>query len=365
MPARGLVLALDYPPAPGGIARSLGWIADTAEIEWLVLTSSPGPSSERVLRTGLVEMPLAAARTARRWLDRRRAEERVVVAAHPYLSGLAVALAITAGARSACIVHGLELIPRRLRHRFALAPMLAADVVVAYSRHSAEILRKHGVRRSRIVVVHPRLRPSWLAAAPAPRAPGAPLRLVALTRLSEGYKNLELLLRLCALLHPLGVVERLTVIGGGPRLDALREKSAALGAGSVELTGHLPEREVGAVLANSHVGLFPSRDSVAERGFEGFGLTVHELAAAGLPVLVGAAAGALDAAEGSWARRLDPDDLWAWVAAVEELYADEPKRLQMARAAVSWASAIDPVDTTSRFTRALLGTGRSGWMTSA
>ena len=355
MTARGLVLALDYPPTPGGIARSLGWIVDTPEIEWLVLTSSHGPGSRGVLRADLSRMPLLAARAGVGWL--RRSQDRVVVAAHPYLSGLAVATATVSGARSACIAHGQELVPRRLRHRLALAPMLAADVVVAHSRCSADALSRIGVRRSRIAVVHPRLRPPWLARAPAPRAPGTPLRLVALTQLNDGYKNLELLFQLCALLHPLGVVERLTVIGGGPRLPALRTKAASLGLGdTVHLTGHLAEADVSAILTASHLGLFPSRNSLlAEGGFEGFGLAVHELAAAGLPVLVGAVAGALDAAEGSWARPLDPDDLWAWVRAAEEIHADEAQRLAMATAALSWASAIDPLDTTSRFVSALLG----------
>jgi phosphatidylinositol alpha-1,6-mannosyltransferase len=93
---------------------------------------------------------------------------------------------------------------------------------------------------------------------------------------------------------------------------------------------------------------------MAEGGFEGFGLAVHELAAAGLPVLVGAAAGAKEASHDPWARQLDPDDLWAWVEAVEELYANEEQRLAMGAAALSWAMAIDPLVSAKRFTEALL-----------
>jgi phosphatidylinositol alpha-1,6-mannosyltransferase len=173
--------------------------------------------------------------------------------------------------------------------------------------------------------------------------------------LTEGYKNLEMLMRLCAVLHPIGAVERLTIIGGGPRLAALREKVATLGLSDVvHLPGHLPENAVREELATAHVGLFPSRSSMAEGGFEGFGLAVHELAAAGLPVLVGAAAGAIEASHRPWARQLDPDDLWAWVEAVESMYANENQRRAMGAAALSWANAIDPLDSTRRFAGALL-----------
>jgi phosphatidylinositol alpha-1,6-mannosyltransferase len=173
--------------------------------------------------------------------------------------------------------------------------------------------------------------------------------------LIDGYKNLEMLIRLCAVLHPIGVVDQLTIVGGGPRRTALLEKAAALGLKSVvDLPGHLPEAQIRALLATCHVGLFASRDSTAEGGFEGFGLAVHELAAAGLPVLVGAAAGATEAAHPPWARLLDPDDLWAWVQAAENLYANEEQRLAMGTAALAWANAVDPTDSAKRFTRALL-----------
>jgi glycosyltransferase involved in cell wall biosynthesis len=179
--------------------------------------------------------------------------------------------------------------------------------------------------------------------------------------LSEGYKNLEVLIRLSAVLHPRGVVERLTIVGGGPRLVALRHKVAALGLTAVvDLPGYLPENEVRDLLVTCHVGLFASRNSLAEGGFEGFGLAVHELAAIGLPVLVGAAGGAVEAAHDPWAWKLDPDDLWAWVQAVEELYAHEDQRLAMGEAALAWARDIAPLDSARTFTRALMEP-RNSW----
>lgn len=354
MAARALLLALDYPPASGGIARLIdAWTVDTDVMEWRVITTAPGPGSNRVSRASLRSMLLVAARDGGRWC--RQADERVVVAGHPYLSGLAVAAAGATRARSGCAAFGRELVPRGAKHRLALAPLAAIGSVVAISDHSAALAVRAGARHSRVSVVRPRLRPPWLASAAPRRPPASGLRLVTLGRLSEGYKNLELLLRLVAVLRPLGVVDRLTIIGDGPRRRSLQERAVALGVGDiVDLAGHLADEEIGRLLGNCDVGLFASRDSVAERGFEGFGLVVHELAAAGLPVLVGAAAGAVDAAVAPWARLLDPNDLWCWVEAIEELYADEAARLAMGEAALDWVLAADPFESAREFGRALL-----------
>jgi phosphatidylinositol alpha-1,6-mannosyltransferase len=178
---------------------------------------------------------------------------------------------------------------------------------------------------------------------------------VSVSRLVEGHKNFEMLIRLCAVLRPLGVVERLTIIGGGPRLAALRKKVAALGVDDVvDLPGYLPQGEVGDILGSAHVGLLASRDSMAERVFEGFGLVVHELAGAGLPVLAGAAGGTTEALHEPWGYSLDPDDLWAWVEAVEQLFNDENRRREMGSAALAWANSIDPLGSARAFARVLL-----------
>jgi len=354
MTARGLLLALDFPPASGGISRLLeDWIVDTDVMEWRVITTTPGPQSARRAYMPLRSMLRVAAKDGAAWC--RQAQERMVVAGHPYLSGLAVAAASVIRARSGCVVYGRELVPHGIKHRLALMPLAAVGSVVGISDHSATLAIAAGARRNRVTVVRPRLRPFWVASTIPRRPPGRGLRLVTVSRLSEGYKNLELLLRLTAVLHPLGVVDRLTIVGGGPRHGALRDKAIALGVGDVvALPGHLTDDEIGRLLTGCDVGLFASRDSISERGFEGFGLVVHELAAAGLPVLVGAAAGALDAAVEPWARLLDPDDLWSWVEAVEELYASEATRAGMGEAALDWTLSAEPTRSARDFACGLL-----------
>src|ERR1035437_989058 len=122
MTARGLLIALDYPPKGGGIARLLdAWTIDTDEMCWRVITATPGDSSARVMRTSRKGVLPAAVRMARDWLS--DVNESAVVAGHPYLSGVAVAAARSAGTRSACIAHGTEVLPRMARHRLALFPL--------------------------------------------------------------------------------------------------------------------------------------------------------------------------------------------------------------------------------------------------
>ncbi|MDQ6946117.1 MAG: glycosyltransferase family 4 protein [Actinomycetota bacterium] len=165
---------------------------------------------------------------------------------------------------------------------------------------------------------------------------------MAIGRLTEGYKNYELLLRMISVLASRRVISQLTIIGEGPRRSVLEATTRSLGIQDlVTFAGRVEDHDLARLLANSHLGLFPSRDSLAEKGFEGFGLVVQEMAAAGLPVLVGRAAGAVDAAGAAWSVLLNPDDLREWVEAVEWLAHDEPGRRQMACSALAWARCVD------------------------
>jgi hypothetical protein len=64
-----------------------------------------------------------------------------------------------------------------------------------------------------------------------------------------------------------------------------------------------------------------------------------------MPVLVAAAAGAVDAAEPGWSVLLDPDDLRMWVKALRAQFDEEPRRMAMADAAFAWGAALDPATT--------------------
>jgi glycosyltransferase involved in cell wall biosynthesis len=352
---RAVLLTTDYPPRSGGIARLLGELVGGAKhsVDWQVLDTRAEPTrrgNRKLARRleGSVSMLRAT-----RWL--RAGDDRLVVCGHPYLAAPAVLMARMANAPLGSLAYGMELVPRRPAHHAALRALRRSDRVVAISRHTARCVLSLGVSEDRVRVVPPRFRPSWAGRFPPRcRSEGAGLRVVAITRLSEGYKNIELLLQATRVLGPAGVIERTTIVGGGPRLEALRERARAFGVDEwFELTGHVDEDQLGTLVGSSHVGVFPSRESIAERGFEGFGLAVVELGAAGMPVLVADAAGAVDAAEPEWSMLLDPDDLRAWVRALEALAADESRRMAMAEAAFAWAAALDSRGTAQQLLDAL------------
>ncbi|MDQ3897242.1 MAG: glycosyltransferase [Actinomycetota bacterium] len=290
-----------------------------------------------------------------RWLA--KAESRLVVCGHVYLLPASLGASRLAGATVGTVLHGMELVPRRWPHRVVLALLPRSSRVVAVSRHTGNVARLLGVPGERIRVVNPAPAPPWpVPDQPNRRSNGTGLHLVAVSRLAEGYKNIELLLRMVSVLRERRVISRLTVIGDGPRRGALETRAQGLGVEKVvQFVGRVEDHDVAAILADAHIGLFPSRHSLAEGGFEGFGLVIQEMASAGLPVLVGRAAGAVDAARPGWSVLLDPDDLRAWTGAIEEMASDEPKRVRMAESALAWSRSVDHRRTAHAFLDALTG----------
>lgn len=339
----------------GGIARLLAGLVDstTDEVDWRVLTSATGAEGNEIVHAPSLAAMAAAIPAQARWL--RAAPERLVVCGHVYSLPLALSAGRLAGATVGTIAYGMELVPRRGLHRAALSTLRLSDRVVAISKHTGQVVQGLGVSPERTRVVNPVLKPLFHRDGELlRRASDEGLRLVAVSRLAEGYKNLELLLRMVSVLATSGVVSRLTIIGDGRRRGALEQKVSSLGIEHlVHFAGKVDDGDMAKYLLDADLGLFPSRDSLAEGAFEGFGLVVQEMASAGLPVLVGRAAGAVDAAEPEWSVLLDPDDLRAWTRAVEALARDEATRLRMAQAAVDWAQAVDHRKVAREFLEAL------------
>ena len=352
---RAVLLTTDYPPRSGGIARLLRELVSGTRgtVNWRVLDVGAESTRAEDRRFATRREICASGWRATRWL--RAGDDRLVVCGHPYLAAPAFMMARMANAPLGSLAYGRELMPLRPAHDVALRALRHSDRVVAISRHTARRARALGVAEDRVRVVSPLFRPHWTGKfPPRRRRKNTGLRVIAITRLSEGYKNIELLLRATQVLGPAGVIERMTIVGGGPRLDALTTRARALGvADRCEFTGHVGDEQLASLASSAHIGVFPSRDSIAERGFEGFGLAVVELAAAGMPILVADAAGAVDAAVPEWSMLLDPDDLRAWVQAFVALGADEPRRMAMAESAFAWATTLDTRSTAQRFVDAL------------
>lgn len=116
-----------------------------------------------------------------------------------------------------------------------------------------------------------------------PERPGAPVRVLSLTRLALGEpKGIDLMLR--ALVHLPGVSYR--VAGDGDALPGLRAQAAALGVSErVEFLGRLSDAERAAELVACDVFALPSSG-------EGFGIVYLEAMAYGKPCVAARVGGA-------------------------------------------------------------------------
>ncbi len=112
------------------------------------------------------------------------------------------------------------------------------------------------------------------------RKPSEPFSIVEVGRLFHPEKGQDILIRAVAALVGRGRNVRLTLIGEGNSRVFLESLIAELGLGErVELMGNMPQSYVLSHIADYDLFVQPSR-------LEGFGLTVAEAMAAGVPVLV-------------------------------------------------------------------------------
>jgi len=352
--ARWLLVTPDYPDAGGGIARLLSTIVELSSgtVDWRVATTSPGAPTNAVRRaTNRVDL-VRGLRDDVDWV--RESEEPRVVCGHAYLSGPVLAAAKLGGVPASALVYGREVLPFHLQHAVILRPLAAYSRVVSISDATTARLGGIGVRSSAIKTVHPDIASVNLPAQPRGRDLDSGLKLVMLSRLSERYKNVDVVLAALQLLRVTDVIDSCVVVGGGDALPGYRREVERIGLQNrVRFAGPLPDADVSDLFHSSDIGIFPSRDSSAELGFEGFGLVVHEMAAAGLPVLVGEAAGAREAARPGWSLTLDPSDPWVWATTLKQLRADPEQLAEMTDAAWLWAAQLDATLAVQRTIEAL------------
>lgn len=221
-------------------------------------------------------------------------------------------------ARHIVCIHDLQtrLMPEsygrmfRLGHRVIL-PLLGrrAAAITTVSHQSARDLVRFGVTRAeKLVVTHNgcdhalRWRPdradaSWMGERPFVLCIGR----------SAPYKNVALLCRIAADLDALG----LDLVMAG---DIPAEEVAVLGGReltNLRLIGPVDDDGLAAALARALCFAFPSK-------IEGFGLPAVEAMALGCPV-VASTAPSLPEVCGDAALFADPDDLGAWVEAIDRL----------------------------------------------
>ncbi len=204
---------------------------------------------------------------------------------------------------------------------------------IAISASTKRDLTARGVPAEKVEVVHCGLDVgSYELAVPPPRA--ARPTLVHLGRLMR-YKSADVALRALGAIRRAGVDARLLVVGDGPDKPRLEGLARRLGLGAaVEFRGHVPHAEKVRLLWESHVLLNPSPK-------EGWGLTVVEANACGMPVVAARSPGLVDSVRDGETGILVPyGDADALATAAGALLQDEALRQRLGEAARTWARSF-------------------------
>lgn len=358
-----LLLAYDFPPIGGGIARLMAEVARRYPEPGLVVCTGAHPEAAAAdrdagCRVERIAVPARRLRTLSgllAWRRRALALAAEVGAGFAWCGNVRPAAPVgravgRRGAGYGLIVHGGDLLALRRKtadawvaRRRAIADFRDAAWIVANSGRTAalarELLDDLGLPdpgdRLRVVPLGSdpaRFRPD-LDPEPARRELGLPdgRWLLTVARLVR-HKGVDVALEAFARVADRYPDLRYAVAGDGPEVASLRAAAARLGvADRVHLLGQVPDRLLPGLyaLATIYVGL--SRDEGLD--VEGFGIALADAAAAGLPVVAGRSGGTDDAMrDGETGFRVDPAAPEAAAGALARLLDDPAAARAMGRA---------------------------------
>lgn len=264
------------------------------------------------------------------------------VLCHFTWTGMAVAQAVPEDMPVIWHVHGRDVSAMLTQpaYRAMLARQLPrAAAVVAVGRHQLDRLAPFNppARQALIPCGAPL---DLFARAPLPDQSGETVRFVSVGRMSHEKGMVESLRAFETVAAEVPGAE-LVLIGFGPLFDELQAMVAASPVGDrVRLTGRLGPEEIAAELAAAQVYLQHSREY--NGWVEGFGVTLTEAGAAGLPLLASASGGLVDQIEdGENGLLFPPGDVAAQAAAMLRLARDPGERATMGAAARRLAARFD------------------------
>lgn len=317
-PERALLITRNLPPVIGGMERLIGHIADTLANEHEAVIVGPRGARLQKQPTEFYGCPLsppsrflASAAIQARNAARRYRPDFVLAG-----SGLAAPLARLAARKPrvpfAVYLHGLDIAaPHPLYRRLFLPAIRRADLLIANSRHTAELATNAGVPETALHILHPGVEvpaaiPGHGEAAEELRRyhalPAGPI-LLATGRLTprKGFsdfvaRSLPAILEAIpdAQLVVAGEVPRHAAQRSGDEAEAIRRAASAAGiAGHVHLIGPLDDSGLARAWPAAGAHVFPVRDDPADP--EGFGMVALEAAAWGVPSVAFAAGGVPEA----------------------------------------------------------------------
>lgn len=350
-----LLLCLDFPPIGGGIARWMQELARCYPAGSLIVSTGtvPGAAEADALLPNRVDrLPIVAARLRRpaslvRWAARTTALARQTGAEFIWCGNLRPASYPAwwahrrLGLPYGVILYGHDLLATQHRsraHRLKPAQMRAllgsASVLVAISQFTTDLCAAYldelglGAARARLHTVPlgtdpARFRPGMSTDEVRRRyhLPAGGRWLLTVARLTP-HKGFDTTLRALAALGPAFDDVRYLAVGSGGQEAELRALAGELGiADRFHLLTGVPDRDLPALynVGTLYVGL--SRRLGQQ--VEGFGISLTEASASGLPVLGGRSGGVEDAVrEGETGLLVDPEDLPTTAGAVRRLLTD-------------------------------------------
>jgi phosphatidylinositol alpha-1,6-mannosyltransferase len=350
-----LLLCLDFPPMGGGIARWMQELALCYPPGGLIVSTGEvpgGPESDARLPNRVDRLPIPALRLKRlgslvRWSRRTIDLARESGAEFTWCGNLRPAAYPAWWARRrtglpyGVILHGHDLLATQRRTRahmhkpFQMRALLGgASALVANSAFTtglcADYLEELGIGdvRARLHTVPlgtdpTRFRPGLDTAEVRARyrLPDGARWLVTVARLTP-HKGVDTSLRAMAALGPGFEDVRYLAIGSGKQEAELLQLAGELGVGDrFHLLQGVPDADLPALYDVGTLYLGISR-RIGQQ-VEGFGISIVEASASGLPVLGGRSGGVEDAVrEGETGFLVDPEDVGAVTAAIRRLLGD-------------------------------------------
>jgi len=299
---RVLLVTLEFPPFPGGVANYLAGFISGISADVHCLVSGDGEDEQGVTYTRLLSRFLWP-----RWLRgvfailksiKKEGPFDVIVISHVLPVGLMVLCASLLSShvpRLVTICHGLDIATPRASawKRFLVTRVLRkSELVICNSEYTKSILQAYGISDEKVVVVYPSL-----LALPEQVSfeRGVPLMLLTIARLIPRKGIDSVLLALPAVVKQVPQV-KYVIAGSGP--DLLRLKKLAFSLGMDRYVWFAQEVDVNrkdSLLRSAHVFVMPARSQQGD--VEGFGMVFLEAAAYGVPSVTSTEGGVVEAVE--------------------------------------------------------------------
>jgi glycosyltransferase involved in cell wall biosynthesis len=211
-----------------------------------------------------------------------------------------------------------------------LIPLVYRNVrFMAISESTKRDLAKRGVKPEKIGVIECGLDHSLYKETDTPRDPKLVLYLGRLRK----YKCVHLLIRAMAKVRESVSDVRLVIVGDGPHRPQLEDLARVLGLGGVvEFRGHVSSEEKVRLLRQAAVVANPSPK-------EGWGLTVVEANACGVPVVASRSPGLVDSIrDGETGFLVEHGNVEQLAQGLVEVLVNKELRERLSKGAVRWAS---------------------------